>query len=265
MPTAVRRPLCKPTSMTGWWRPSTAPSSWPLRPTAACSSPPSPARCGCTRTGSCCRPRRWISPARFAQSPSRACSGWRWTRTSTANQLRLPLLHLQEVRRVPDWTIRPTPTTRSTGYRASSCPATPSTLRARWCSWTTSLLRHGNHNAGDLQLRQGRLPLRQVGDGGCDYASNSGCAGQNDASRDPHILLGKILRITRDGGIPCDQPLHGHRQRPLQPHRPHRRRQELPGDVRLGLEATPSASPSTRTPRARASSSTTSASADGRR
>ena len=43
----------------------------------------------------------------------------------------------------------------------------------------------------------------------CDYAGDSGCAGQNDASRDPHILLGKVLRITRDGGIPATNPYTG--------------------------------------------------------
>jgi glucose/arabinose dehydrogenase len=48
-----------------------------------------------------------------------------------------------------------------------------------------------------------------VGDGGCDYAGNSGCAGANDASRDRHVLLGKVLRITRDGGIPSTNPYTG--------------------------------------------------------
>ena len=48
-----------------------------------------------------------------------------------------------------------------------------------------------------------------VGDGGCDYAGDSGCFGQNDASRDPHTLLDKVLRITRDGGIPPTNPYQG--------------------------------------------------------
>jgi hypothetical protein len=34
-----------------------------------------------------------------------------------------------------------------------------------------------------------------IGDGGCDYAGDSGCGGANDASRDRNILNGKILRI----------------------------------------------------------------------
>ena len=66
----------------------------------------------------------------------------------------------------------------------------------------------GNHNGGDLHFGSGgddNLYV-SVGDGGCDYANNSGCAGANDASRDPNLLLGKILRITRDGAIPADNP-----------------------------------------------------------
>ncbi len=68
---------------------------------------------------------------------------------------------------------------------------------------------NGNHNAGDLHFGQDGYLYISVGDGGCDYAGNSGCAGSNDASRDQHILLGKILRITRDGGIPPTNPFQG--------------------------------------------------------
>lgn len=64
----------------------------------------------------------------------------------------------------------------------------------------------GNHNGGDLDFgRDGYLYIT-TGDGGCDYANNSGCGGGNDAARDPHALLGKILRVTRDGGIPPGNP-----------------------------------------------------------
>ena len=67
----------------------------------------------------------------------------------------------------------------------------------------------GNHNGGDVKFgRDGYLYI-SIGDGGCDYAGNSGCGGDNDASRDDHALLGKILRITRDGGIPADNPFLG--------------------------------------------------------
>ena len=67
----------------------------------------------------------------------------------------------------------------------------------------------GNHNAGDLQFgKDGNLYV-SVGDGGCDYAGNSGCAGLNDAARDQHVLLGKILRITPSGAIPPGNPFTG--------------------------------------------------------
>jgi glucose/arabinose dehydrogenase len=63
----------------------------------------------------------------------------------------------------------------------------------------------GYHNVGDLSFgKDGNLYIT-VGDGKCDYAGGS-CFNQNDASRDPHVLLGKILRITPDGGIPTDNP-----------------------------------------------------------
>jgi glucose/arabinose dehydrogenase len=66
----------------------------------------------------------------------------------------------------------------------------------------------GNHNAGDVQFgKDGNLYV-SVGDGGCDYAGG-GCAGANDAARDRHVLLGKILRITPAGGIPADNPFRG--------------------------------------------------------
>jgi glucose/arabinose dehydrogenase len=71
----------------------------------------------------------------------------------------------------------------------------------------------GNHNGGDLQFgKDGQLYI-SVGDGGCDYAGNSGCAGNNDAARDRHVLLGKILRITASGAIPSDNPYASSGQR----------------------------------------------------
>jgi glucose/arabinose dehydrogenase/Ca2+-binding RTX toxin-like protein len=67
----------------------------------------------------------------------------------------------------------------------------------------------GSHNAGDLSFGKDGYLYATVGNGGCDYAGNSGCAGRNDASRDPHVLLGKVLRITRNGEIPPDNPFIG--------------------------------------------------------
>ena len=67
----------------------------------------------------------------------------------------------------------------------------------------------GNHNGGDLHFGKDGLLYISVGDGGCDYAGNSGCAGANDAARDKHVLLGKILRITSGGAIPATNPYQG--------------------------------------------------------
>jgi glucose/arabinose dehydrogenase len=65
---------------------------------------------------------------------------------------------------------------------------------------------NGNHNAGDLHFGKDGYLYVSVGDGGCDYAEPAKCGYNNDASRDRHVLLGKILRITRNGGIPSDNP-----------------------------------------------------------
>jgi glucose/arabinose dehydrogenase len=67
----------------------------------------------------------------------------------------------------------------------------------------------GSHNGGDVRFGKDKLLYVSVGDGYCDYAGDSGCAGQNDASRDRNIVLGKVLRIKRDGGIPASNPYTG--------------------------------------------------------
>jgi glucose/arabinose dehydrogenase/PKD repeat protein len=67
----------------------------------------------------------------------------------------------------------------------------------------------GNHNGGDLKFGRDGFLYVSVGDGGCDYAGDSGCAGANDAARDRHVLIGKILRITPDGQIPAGNPFQG--------------------------------------------------------
>lgn len=68
---------------------------------------------------------------------------------------------------------------------------------------------NGNHNGGDLHFGQDGYLYISVGDGGADYAGDSGGAGDNDAARDQFILLGKILRIAPDGSIPADNPFVG--------------------------------------------------------
>jgi glucose/arabinose dehydrogenase/PKD repeat protein len=67
----------------------------------------------------------------------------------------------------------------------------------------------GNHNGGDVKFGKDKLLYVSVGDGGCDYAGDSGCGGPNNASRDRNIVLGKVLRIRRDGGIPASNPFTG--------------------------------------------------------
>jgi glucose/arabinose dehydrogenase len=68
---------------------------------------------------------------------------------------------------------------------------------------------NGNHNGGDLQIGNDGYLYVSIGDGGCDYAGDSGCGGMNDAARDLHTLTGKIVRITRDGEVPPDNPFTG--------------------------------------------------------
>jgi len=68
---------------------------------------------------------------------------------------------------------------------------------------------NGNHNGGDVHVGRDGFLYVSVGDGGCDYLRDSGCAGLNDASRDLNVLLGKVLRITRTGGIPAGNPFTG--------------------------------------------------------
>jgi uncharacterized protein (TIGR03437 family) len=66
----------------------------------------------------------------------------------------------------------------------------------------------GNHNAGDLAIGGDGMLYVSTGDGGTDYGG-SGSAGANDAARERHHLLGKIVRITRDGGVPGGNPFSG--------------------------------------------------------
>lgn len=67
----------------------------------------------------------------------------------------------------------------------------------------------GSHNGGQLRVGPDGYLYAGIGDGGCDYAGDSGCGGVNDASRDRNILNGKILRIAMDGSVPPTNPFLG--------------------------------------------------------
>jgi glucose/arabinose dehydrogenase len=72
----------------------------------------------------------------------------------------------------------------------------------------------GSHNAGDLHFGKDGYLYVTVGDGGCDYRGPGAdgtpdCGAENSASRDQSVLLGKVLRITRDGDIPATNPNRG--------------------------------------------------------
>jgi glucose/arabinose dehydrogenase len=67
----------------------------------------------------------------------------------------------------------------------------------------------GIHNAGDLHFGKDKYLYISVGDAGCDIHNLSKCQSQNNNSRDRNTLLGKILRIKRDGGIPESNPYTG--------------------------------------------------------
>jgi len=67
----------------------------------------------------------------------------------------------------------------------------------------------GNHNGGDVHFGPDGFLYFSIGDGGVDYAGDSGGGGANDASRDRNILNGKLLRIAPDGSIPATNPFQG--------------------------------------------------------
>ena len=72
--------------------------------------------------------------------------------------------------------------------------------------------RHGNHNAGDLEFGKDGYLYVSIGDSGCDLndtVASDLCGPDNANARRPELLLGKIARITRDGGIPRTNPSTG--------------------------------------------------------
>jgi glucose/arabinose dehydrogenase len=65
------------------------------------------------------------------------------------------------------------------------------------------------HIGADLHFGKDGYLYVSTGDGGCDYADPNYCDDDNDAARDQNVLLGKVLRIDRNGGIPPDNPYRG--------------------------------------------------------
>jgi glucose/arabinose dehydrogenase len=67
----------------------------------------------------------------------------------------------------------------------------------------------GYHIGADLEFGKNGYLYASTGDGGCQYSDPVWCDRYNAASRDQHVLLGKVLRITRDGAIPATNPFQG--------------------------------------------------------
>jgi glucose/arabinose dehydrogenase len=67
----------------------------------------------------------------------------------------------------------------------------------------------GTHNAGGLGFGKDGLLYVGIGDGGRDYAHRTDASATNRAARDLDVLLGKILRIDRDGRAPPSNPYAG--------------------------------------------------------
>lgn len=65
------------------------------------------------------------------------------------------------------------------------------------------------HNGGDLQFGPDELLYVTVGDGGCDFYRTTRCQDRNGNARRPQLLLGKVLRVDRNGAVPATNPYQG--------------------------------------------------------
>ena len=65
------------------------------------------------------------------------------------------------------------------------------------------------HSAGDLNFGKDGYLYVTVGDGGCYYADPTRCGPRNPTAQQMNVLMGKVLRITRNGGIPPNNPFQG--------------------------------------------------------
>ena len=64
----------------------------------------------------------------------------------------------------------------------------------------------GIHAGGDVEFGPDGNLWISTGDGGCDFRGDSGCYPFNDAAQDLGVLSGKVLRVTKTGAIPLDNP-----------------------------------------------------------
>ena len=67
----------------------------------------------------------------------------------------------------------------------------------------------GGHISGDVRFGKDGYLYVTTGDGVCDFRGDSGCGVLNDAARDLGGLMGKVLRVTRNGNIPAGNPFTG--------------------------------------------------------
>ena len=102
-------------------------------------------------------------------------------------------------------TNRKNPVNRVSRFTMSGDTISPSSERVLIANIPSP---NGNHNGGDVHFGKDGYLYVSVGDGGSDYKGNSG-GGENDATRDRNVLLGKILRVKRDGSIPSSNPYTG--------------------------------------------------------
>ena len=70
-------------------------------------------------------------------------------------------------------------------------------------------LSDGNHDAGDLGFGKDRRLYVSIGDGDCDVDDTTKCQVDNPNAQRMNMLYGKIVRISRNGGIPRDNPYRG--------------------------------------------------------